>query len=66
MHQITILMLTLWFVAIGLFLWLLAGDGVLACWLIFSVGTFSLGRWYEREHATASPDQSAASPARDG
>jgi positive regulator of sigma E activity len=66
MQQIAALMLTLWFIAIGLFFWFLVSDERgLIIWLVFGFGAFSLGRRYERDHATASQQEPAALPALD-
>jgi hypothetical protein len=66
MRQVAVLMLTLWFAAIGLFFWFLVGDTRgLIVWLLFGFGAFSLGRWYEHDHATASQQEPVALPALD-
>jgi hypothetical protein len=53
MHTLVIALIASMFLAIGATFWAVAGDRGVILWVIFGFGMFSLGRWYEREHANS-------------
>lgn len=60
MRGLTIGLTVAFFVIAGAVFWYLAQERGALLWLLFGIGAYSLGRWYQYDHASGPPwgDQS--------
>lgn len=66
MHTLTVGLLMVFFLGVAAIFWYLAGATGLMIWLIFGTGAYSLGRWYQYDHATGPPWGQEPTPSPDG